>query len=208
MKNMTFFIKIFFLLYITYGVAVAHAQKTRTIIHNGNTFVRSVGVLDTVYSVNDTEEVMRICVSKEFIISMNGEKVHDLEEMTNQPHIRQRKQTFEEYMLSKLEGCFRTLPNGKYTFQLREIVIDKFGRIVYHEYWYMDRKDSRSKVAYISGRFDRELDSLTGDIIKNAPLFVPAKLNGQKVIAYYPAKFDKYIIDVTEGVATFAMMGQ
>jgi hypothetical protein len=211
LKIISLSLRVSMLVCLVCTVAIAHAQEAKpgkTITRNGNIFLLSATKYDTVYTQTATEEVMRLMVTDPFVLTMNGEKVYDIQEVTTRAQNRTGKRSFEQYVLGNLNPLMKKLPSGKYNLLFSDVIVDRAGKIVYYQYYGLHGVDGNGRNVNIPDSLDKEIKAMAEKIVSKAPWLVPAKVGNKNVIANYLSDIDEYTIDVTEGVVTWAKKGE
>ncbi|MBX2904433.1 MAG: hypothetical protein KF744_00240 [Taibaiella sp.] len=187
--------------------------------HNGNTFLFPGTSLDTVkvYDPITEETVLQVRAKPtDRPVAMNGKKIYNNAEVTSS--VERRNDiipfSFEEYLLNKIKPDLTTHADGSYRLCLDNIVVDKRGDVQYFAtlltrgerelapnafylepvYFYRERKTGADTLSVVERAIGKVL---------HTPLFVPARIDGRKVIACYESYTSKFEIVVKNHEITF-----
>lgn len=115
--------------------------------------------------------------------TLNGEKIYSGTLMATAPQYRDKDTTLRFYILSNLQPEFAALPDGIYSLNLSDIVVDKNGRIVYSRYAGVEAQ-GRHK-ATVPDDLQMRIETRLKQVIADMPQLIPARKNAVTVPFVY-----------------------
>ncbi len=156
-------------------------------------FTYSKGTIDTIESAEPGSdiEVKKIIKTKGRPVKMNGKTIYDELPVFKQEH------TVEEYLLNKLRSELSKLPNGNYTLELYNMIVDEQGKVCAFSYEGIsasEAEDERALKVFIIDRTQaQQLFQKICAELTSLPAFEAAQINGKKIISVsnpiYPNQF-------------------
>ena len=126
-------------------------------------------------------------------IKMNGKKIFNTDEVTERPSGLASTGSFEDFIFKNLSTDMDKLPDGLYTLDIGNIVLNAKGKVIYYEYAGLSTKDSTTKIPVtIKDAIDKKIDPL----INRAPALMPAKVKDTPVIVRTDILLAMYKIEV------------
>jgi hypothetical protein len=182
------------------------------------TFVLPTDQQDTITVVDPvtSESIMQLRKQKPFPTLVSGKKIYNNSEITEPVACNEGviENSFEEHILKALKSKLLLLPDGLYSMSISNLVVDRRGRIIYHQFYGMDvfnRMQSPARYRFNlmdSGYYyDQRLlvadtASLIADAVEavfaDARLFTPARIGNRKVMALYNTFFDQFLIVIKD----------
>jgi hypothetical protein len=110
-------------------------RKGNLVIYKGNKFDLSKTVKDTILLTDPitAKQTVHVATKEPQPIKMNGEKIYDGGETDAKPLFAAGKEKLQEYIINSLKGVAASLPDGDYSLYLKNIIVDKSGKVVYFE---------------------------------------------------------------------------
>ncbi len=115
-------------------------------------------------------------------VQLNGEKIYSPYGSTSIEHcaeLAKGKKYLSEYIQKKTRGQYKKLLNAAYNTDIRNIVVNKDGRIVYYEYSGLYKLDSFNR-QQISKRYLQRVNKKVRTLMDRAQM-KPATVNNQPV---------------------------
>ena len=191
--------RLLIILSIIFAATAAKGQSSKLFIRDGNQLtyknnrfqLKDLGMKDTIV-VQDpfTGELLTKLVSlPPQPVTMNGNRIYDMTEVTQAPQPSSPNNSFENYLLNKLKNDPQIcgLKDGNLTIKFRYLVFDETGRIVYYDYQGMEFTEPDGTVR-VPDPQDAKIDS----IISAIPKYKPAKYQGKNVLAVLKTSISYY----------------
>ncbi len=166
-----------------YGIVTLYDDK----------FIYSKATVDTIESAEPGSdvEIRKIIKTKGRPVKMNGKVIHDELPVFKQKH------NLEEHLLNKLRGELNSLPNGKYTLELYNMIINEDGKVCAFSYEGIsasEAEDERGKSVFVIDKIQAQhLFQKICTELTNLPPFEAPQLKGKKIISVsnpiYPNQF-------------------
>ena len=122
---------------------------------------------------------------------MNGKKIYTASEVTTATLCKAAGGSLEKYVIDGLGSALQASkwPDGTYRIDVRSVVIDANGKVVFYTYEGTSKKEGATWRSVSDGPIATTIEKL----MKNAPMH-PAMYQGQTVIAYNDLHLDNYDI--------------
>ncbi len=185
---------------ITLGSLSASAQdfvrNGNKVTYNGNTFLLSAPQAAATSMTGKTGRQAAVPVE------MNGKKIVAATQVTTKATIAGA--SLEKYISEKLNDGLRSAswPDGTYRIDLRSVITDEQGKVVYYEYEGISRREPGGTWTNVS---DHPLASSIKKLLTDVRM-QPAKVSGKPVIAFSDVFMDNYDLTVkNHAVSAFAL---
>ncbi len=183
----------------------APRPKNEFVVMHGRKFVVPVPKTDTIILVDPItgEELTKTYTQTICPTYVDRKKVYQPTELSEPAKFRKdsAKPTLEEYVLNGLNTTLSTLPDGEYIMNVKHIIVDAKGRVIYYSwegikkvgYYKEDIADTAMTAAIV--------DSLD-ELLINEHLFDAAKKDFTGIVSVFPAKFEQYVAIIKEHAVT------
>jgi len=107
------------------------------VTYRGNKIVMQPGGMKDTMLITDplTGKQSRVVSSSDpRPLTVNGEKIYDISDVSSNPVFNSKDYTFKNYMMQHISGELNKLPDGKYSLGLGYIVIGIKGDVVYYDF--------------------------------------------------------------------------
>ena len=187
----------------------APRPKNEFVVMHGRKFVMPVPKTDTIILIDPItgEELTETYTQTLCPTYVDRKKVYQPTELSEPAKFRKdsAKPTFEEYVLNGLKSTLSTLPDGEYIMNVKHIIVDVKGRVIYYSWEGIKQvgiyKDDIADTAMTTAI----LDSLD-ELLINEHLFDPAKKDFIGIVSVFPAKFEQYVAIIKEHVVNIKKM--
>ncbi len=184
----------------------AYKYEGNTVTFHSRKFeTRPSGKMDTIRIVDaiDGKEMVKVMPFPPIPVSWNGRKIYEINDVVTTPWNDGIAIALEEHILNsfKNDSVLKSFSDGIFSLSLRDIIIDEQGHVVYYELnrFIYTGTDGQPRSLNTSG---------VDKWIQQAPLLLPARLNGQNVMARLNTSIsDNYTITVTNHVITIKKKG-
>lgn len=115
-------------------------------------------------------------------VQLNGEKIHSPYgsiTIENCAEMAKGKKYLSEYIQKKTRWQYRKISKAAYNANIRNIVVNKEGKVVYYEYSGLYKNDGINK-EQLSGRYIERINKKVRNLVENAT-FKPATVNKKAV---------------------------
>jgi hypothetical protein len=173
--------------------------------YKGNTFTFQKDCLKEYLSITDPITNQRITKVRSLPkpITLNGEKIYDLKDVTQTPQPAIMHVPIQDYVLNSFvnDSSIKSFPDGVARVRLFALVVDEHGKVVYYFYDAAQYFGADHLPSSIGGYPDRKIDQLFAD----APPMNPATLNGKKVPVILNLSFANYRLDIKNHTVTYRL---
>ncbi len=191
----------------------------KTILFHGNEFLMSTRhhLADTVIDPVTEVQIIKTFQHRATPVAMNGEPIYHYAEVCRSAEPR-RHRHLEEYVLDKLTPRLSMLADGTYFINVRDVVADRNGSVVYYKLDSISRrtKDSTEwhhefytyfdKVGAIDARTAQYLANDLQAIMMSAPSLRPAKYKGKSVAYMTEVRLSDFTVFVQDHKVSYAFM--
>ena len=174
------------------GFSQKFQKNGNKVTYKGNTFELSESHYDTIILVNPvtSQEEVKVVEMLPKPVKMNGTALATRTDKA--PYFTAPDKSLKAYLIKKLDKELSQLQDGKYGLELKNIITDEKGRIVYFEYGGVEHPELRTnnaanqliKQAPIDKQWQEDINKRVFELIDAAPAYIPASLKGQAVPAY------------------------
>jgi len=187
----------------------APRPKNEFVVMHGRKFVVPLPKTDTVILVDPItgEELTETYTQTLCPTYVDRKKVYLPSELSEQPKFRKdsTKPSLEEYVLNGLKSTLSTLPDGEYILNIKHVIVDTRGRVIYYS-WEGIKKVKYYRKDIADTALTTTLTDTLDELLINEHLFEPAKKNFTGIVSVFPAKFEQYVAVIKEHVATIKTM--
>lgn len=161
-----------------------YATKEGDMLHWSKKHVDSVSVLDPTTG----DEFIYITINEPYIYKINQDSTYFINQLSSKPLLNHSNyKSFEAYFTDQLIKIAPNKPELITAIGIKSMIIDKQGKIVYHEFIFSD-KNQELDLKTLEGKYPKEIGSLMYElnyIIDKAPKFLPGKKNNKNVPTLY-----------------------
>ncbi len=164
-----------------YGVAQEFERKDDKVMRRGLDFEFTENKEASFTTSNSAGKVVHVARAIQLPTKVNGAKVYT----HTDSRATYADSGFHKYLLTNMASELATLSDGEYTLNLRDIVIDGSGVIVFFGY---EGIRSLPPTPPLAQEKQVDLFNKLCAVMENADLFTPAVSAGQKVASFYDDK--------------------
>ena len=179
-------------------------KKGNVVTYRGNKFEYAIPYGPDTVTMTDPvtgKEVQKIVSFDAVPMKMNGEKIYRSDSVTVLPAWKDG--AFEEYILNQLTNELNQLPDGEYSINMNNVVIDKKGKAVFYEYrGFYDVRGFTDENKIVPEKLRNTVSKKIDELVRKAPVKKPASLHGKSVTVLADAYLARYKITVQNHKAT------
>ncbi len=169
------------------GFAQKFVRKGNTVTYKGNTIVYAQdSKVDTVTMVDPVSgnEITRYIKKNPVPGTINGEKIYSGDTVSSRPQFNLKYGSLRKFIISKLADQLKKLPDGAYDLNIRDVVIDASGKVVYYDYKGFERfQFGPGGNVPIPAKLQKEINNQIEKTMDNVPAYIPATYHNKNVPA-------------------------
>ncbi len=170
----------------------------------GKIFIDTVATIDPATGM----EIFEAREDPSYPLAINGNRIYDIDEVDTPVQVEDQQLSLDEYMLERLKPLLNASRFNEYAasvrLNLRGIVIDEHGKVVFYEYYGLKGITAENRVKKLTPmEFPEKLNKFMSEL----PLMKPAMVGGKNVMSYSGIDLHHYKIEKYQDELTYSYDG-